>query len=99
MADYEGRNFNHRLKVETHYPNGVVKDHRENFVKEQYFLNMQDKDKRDDEDTPAGFPPMKSCIQGTKPNAETKQVSRKKTTKDQSVMDANTEDLRTRNIK
>ena len=54
MADYEGSNFNYRLKVETHYPNGVVKDHRENFTREQYFLNMQDKDKTDEEDTPAG---------------------------------------------
>jgi len=99
VADYEGSNFNHRLKVETHCPNGVVKDHRENFAREQYFLNMQDKDKTDEEDTPAGFPPMKSCIQGTKPSAETKQVSRKKTTKDKSVMDANTKDLKNRNIK
>ena len=88
-----------RLKVETTFAEGDVRDHRDGFTQRESFRNMQSKDDADTEDTPAGFPPMKSCIQGTKPKAETKQVSLRKTKKVQSVMDANTKDLKTRNIK
>lgn len=101
MADYE--NFNTRLKVETTFSDGVTKDHRgenHDFVRQEYFRNQQNKTKTDTDETPAGgFPPMKSCIRGTKPKAETKQVSRKKTKADLDVEKANKKDLNERNLK
>ena len=93
MADYE--NFNTKFQVETAYSDGV-RDHRQGFSQQQYFINNQS-EPPDDERT--GFAPMKSVTQPPKPKGGTRQVSRKKTNKDKSVMDANTKDLKNRNIK
>ena len=85
-----------RLKVETTFAEGDVRDHRDGFTQREYFRNQQKESKTDDE--VGGFPPMKSCIQGTKPKAETKQVRRKKTKADIDVETANKKDLNERNL-
>ena len=94
----ETDNFTSRLKVETTFANGDVRDHRQGFTQQEYFRNMQDKPQTND--AGGGFPPMKSCVKPSAPKGGTKQVRSKKTTKDdQSLIDANTKDLKSRNIK
>ena len=80
-------NFNTRLRVETTYGPGVVKDHREGFQQQQYFRNMQDEQKPKDE--PKGFPPMKGVVK----------APRKKTKAELDLQKANSKDLKQRNIK
>jgi len=93
VPDFE--NFHTRLKVETAYPDGT-RDHRDNFVQEEYQKNSQ---RQDQVSEPTGFVPMKGVTQAPKTKPKTKRVSRKNIKKDQSVMDANTQDLKSRNIK
>ena len=94
MADYdESLNFNHRLKVETTYAPGVVKDHREGFTQREYFRNLQDNPKE-----PTGQR-MESVTQAPKPKGGVKQRTRKKTAADEQVEQANTKDLKNRNLK
>ena len=91
MADYdESLNFNHRLKVETTFAPGDVRDHREGFTQREYTRNQQDKNKTDKEPEPkAGFPPMESVTK----------APRKKTKKDLELEAANKKDLQNRNLK
>ena len=93
MPDFE--NFNTRLKVETAYPDGT-RDHRDNFVKEEYQKNSQ---RQHQVTEPTGFVPMKGVTQAPKPNADTKPVSRKKSKADLDVEKANKKDLNERNLK
>ena len=97
MPDYdESLNFNHRLKVETTYAPGEVRDHRDGFIQEQYKRNMQDKPQPD---KGPGFPDMNSVTQPPKPKGGIKHRKSTKTKEDQSLIDANAKDLKSRNLK
>ena len=97
MADYEddysGRNFNHRLKVETAYKDEVV-DHRgEEFRSKEYNRNSQ------------STPPAKRGQQmesvTEEPKRKRARAKAKATTskQDQQLKEANTKDLKSKNIK
>lgn len=96
MSYDETDNFNTRLKVETTFGPGDVRDHRDGFSQREYFRNMQDKPQANEG---GGFPAMKSVTEAPKPKGGTKQVSRKKTKQDEAAEAANDKDLRTRNLK
>ena len=93
MGSYEPtNNFTTRLKVETTYAEGDVRDHRgdnHDFVRSEYRRNLQTKNKTDEEPAPKGFPPMQSVTKAPQP----------KTKKDLEVEKANQKDLNQRNIK
>lgn len=92
----ESENFNHRLKVETTFAPGDVRDHREGFSQREYRRNMQDKPQANEG---GGFPAMKSVTEAPKPKGGTKPVrQRKKTKQDEAVEAANTKDLKNRNL-
>ena len=83
----EYENFTTRLKVETNVQGEII-DHREGFQQQEYFRNMQNKPEPEEE--PAkGFPPMKNVVK----------APRKKTKAEQKLEEANTKDLKQRNIK
>ena len=80
-------NFNTRLRVETTFAEGDVRDHRSGFSQREYFRNMQDEQKPKDE--PKGFPAMKGVVK----------APRKKTKAELELQKANSKDLKQRNIK
>ena len=87
MSDYEeSRNFNHRLRVETTFAPGEVRDHREGFTQQEYRRNQQ---KSQPKEEAKGFPPMKSVTKAPK----------KKTKAELDIEKANTKDLKNRSIK
>lgn len=89
MANYdESLNFNHRLKVETTFAPGDVRDHRGGeFTQKEYLRNQQ---KVETPEEPAkGFPPMKSVTK----------APRKKTKAELDLEKANNKDLKNRSIK
>ena len=87
MAEYEeSRNFNHRLRVETTFAPGEVRDHREGFTQQEYRRNQQ---KSQPKEEAAGFPPMKSVTK----------APRKRTKKDIELEQANNQELKNRNLK
>ena len=91
MADqYEPfDNFTTRLRVETTFAKDDVRDHRTGeFTKQEYFRNNQQK-KEVEEETPAGFPPMKSVTR----------APRKKTKAELEIEEANAKDLKNRSLK
>ena len=89
-------NFTSRLRVETTYPDKVIDHRTREFYDREYKRNMQDKPLKNEG---RGFPDMNSVTEAPKPKAGTKRVRTKKTTDDQSVIDANQKDLKSRNIK
>ena len=90
VADYEeSKNFNHRLRVETTFAPGEVRDHREGFTQQEYRRNQQKSQPKEEE--AKGFPPMKNVVR-----------PQKKTTKnktDAALEAANQKDLQNRNLK
>ena len=91
-------NFHTRLKVETVFAEGDVRDHRTgDFYKREYERNQQRKD--EPVEPAVGFPSMKGVVNAPKPKGGTKQVSRKKSASDQKILDANNTDLKNRNLK
>ena len=97
MPYEETDNFTTRLKVETTYAPGDVRDHRDGFSQREYFRNMQDNPPETDG---GGFQPMKSVTQAPKPKAGTKPArQRKKTKQDAETESAHIKDLKKRNLK
>ena len=87
-------NFHTRLRVETTYAPGEVRDHREGFTQQEYFRNQQKNPKQTDA---AGFPPMESVTQPSKPKGGVKQ--RRKTKQDEQLEQAIDKDLSKRNVR
>ena len=91
----EFENFSSRLRVETTYAPGEVRDHRDGFTQQEYRRNMQDDSDR--KEPMAGFPPMESATQAPKPKGGVK--PRRRTKSDAAIEAANTSDLKKRNLK
>ena len=97
MAREKTDNFTTRLKVETTFAPGDVRDHRDGFSQREYRRNLQDKGPAESGE---GFPPMASVTQPSKPKGGTKPVrTRKKTKQDAAVEAALDNDLKQRNLK
>ena len=96
-AEFE--NYTNRLTVETTFGPGDVRDHRDGFSQREYKRNQQDDSAK--KEPMAGFPPMESVTQPSKPKAGTKQVTRRKDSPadDNKLKEANNKDLKSRNIK
>ena len=84
----ETDNFTSRLKVETTFAPGEVRDHRDGFTQQEYRRNMQETPLNE----PAkGFPPMKNVVRPKKKTA--------KNQSDAALEAANQKDLQNRNLK
>ena len=88
-------NFHSRLRVETTYAKDDVRDHREGFTQREYFRNQQAEAKKSDA---AGFPPMESVTQPSKPKGGVKQ-RRTGAKDDQALKEALDKDIRKRNVR
>lgn len=89
-AEYE--NFSTRLRVETTFAEGDVRDHRDGFTQKEYFRNLQDTKKP--EETPQGFPPMKGVVK-----APRKKPQPRRKTEDKAIEEAVKKDLSKRNVR
>lgn len=89
--DFE--NFSSRLRVETTFSEGDVRDHRDGFTQREYRRNMQEAPETIEE---KGFPTMKGVIKAPKP----KRKPKKTTTDDQdaALKKASKEDLSNRGL-
>lgn len=91
-GEYE--NFHNRLRVETTYAEGDVRDHREGFVQQEYRKNLQDNPERNQ--GMSGFPAMKSVTKAPKPKADKPRSSK---SQDKALEDALDKDLSKRNVR
>ena len=93
----ETDNFTTRLKVETTYAPGEVRDHRDGFQQQQYRRNLQT-DKR-----PHGMQPMGEVTgqfkMPDKPVSREPKPVKSGARNDEKIKEANQKDLKQRNIK
>ena len=92
----EYENFSTRLRVETTYAEGDVRDHRDGFIQREYRRNLQDDSDR--KQPMAGFPPMESVTQPSKPKGGVKQ-KRSTAKQDKELQDAVDKDISKRNVR
>ena len=89
--DFE--NFSSRLRVETTFAEGDVRDHRDGFTQREYRRNMQDTPETTEE---KGFPAMKGVVKAPKPKRKPKKTTTDE--QDAALNQAAKKDLRTRNL-
>ena len=93
FEEYSGRNFTHRLTVETKYPDKVIDHRTREFYDREYTRNSQ------------STPPAKRGLQmesvTEEPKRKRARAKAKATTtkQDQQLKEANNKDLKSKNIK